>query len=53
MSFRRREDSRYQIRFDETDENNYSNGFDFSSKSPAELDNLCGSTKIWYAWTLF
>jgi glucan 1,3-beta-glucosidase len=40
MSFRRKEDSRYQIRFDETDENNYSNGFDFSSKSPAELDNL-------------
>ena len=40
MSFRRREDSRYQIRFDETDENNYSNGIDFSSKSPAELNNL-------------
>ncbi len=40
MSFRRKEDSRYQIRFDETDENNYSNGFDFTSKSTAELSIL-------------
>lgn len=40
MSFRRKEDSLYQIRFDDTNENNYSNGFDFTSKSPAELNNL-------------
>jgi glucan 1,3-beta-glucosidase len=37
MSFRRKEDSLYQIKFDDTNENNYSNGVDFTSKSPAEL----------------
>ena len=40
MSFRRKEDSRYQVTFDDTNENNYSNGIDFTSKSPAELDKL-------------
>ena len=40
MSFRRKEDSLYQIKFDDNSENNYSNGFDFTSKSPAELNNL-------------
>jgi exo-beta-1,3-glucanase (GH17 family) len=42
MSFRRKEDARYQVIFDDTNENNYSNGVDFTSKSPAELDNLFG-----------
>lgn len=42
MSFRRKEDSRYQIQFDATNENDYSNGVDFTSKSPVELDNLFG-----------
>ena len=40
MSFRRKEDSRYQITFDETNENNYSNGIDFANKSSAEISNL-------------
>ena len=42
MSFRRKEDSRYQIEFNATNENDYSNGVDFPSKSPAELNNLFG-----------
>ena len=42
MSFRRKEDSRYQIEFDATNESDYSNGVDFTSKSPVELDNLFG-----------
>ena len=42
MSFRRKEDSRYQVKFDATNENDYSNGVDFTSKSPVELDNLFG-----------
>ena len=42
MSFRRKEDSRYQIEFNATNENDYSYGVDFPSKSPAELNNLFG-----------
>jgi exo-beta-1,3-glucanase (GH17 family) len=40
MSFRRKEDSLYQIQFDDINENNYFGGFDFTSKSTADLNNL-------------
>ena len=42
MSFRRKEDSYYQIKLDESNEYNYSNGVDFTSKSSEELNNLFG-----------
>ena len=40
MSFRRKEDLRYQINFDSTNEINTYNGIDYTSKSPQELDTI-------------
>lgn len=39
MSFSRKEDLQYQIKYDNIDEINY-NGFDYSSKSPEEINTL-------------
>lgn len=39
MSFRRKEDSLYQIKYDNIEEINY-NGMDYSNKSPKELNKL-------------
>ena len=39
MSFSRKEDSQYQIKYDNIDEINY-NGIDYSSKSSKELNTL-------------
>ncbi len=40
MSFRRKEDSLYQIRYDATNEINNFNGIDYANKSQEELNNL-------------
>lgn len=40
MSFRRKEDSRFQIKFDDKNENNYSNGVDLTGKSTEELSRV-------------
>ena len=39
MSFSRKEDSIYQIKYDNSNEINY-NGIDYSNKSPKELNHL-------------
>ena len=40
MSFRRKEDSLYQINFDETKQVDYFNGVDYSNQSPEQLIDL-------------
>lgn len=42
MSFRRKEDSLYQINFDETKEVDYFNGVDYATQSPDQLIDLFG-----------
>ncbi|KAB1154843.1 glycoside hydrolase family 17 protein [Flavobacterium luteum] len=42
MSFRRKEDSLYQINFDETKQVDYFNGVDYSNQSPEQLIDLFG-----------
>lgn len=42
MSFRRKEDSLYQINFDETKQVDYFNGVDYSNQSPEQLVELFG-----------
>lgn len=42
MSFSRKEDSLYQIKFDNTNEVNHFNGIDLTNKSPKELRKLIG-----------
>ena len=40
MSFSRKEDSLYQVKFDNTNESNHYNGIDYDGKSPEELNTL-------------
>jgi len=42
MSFRRKEDSHYQVQFDNANDKNYADEVDFANKSSEELNNLFG-----------
>ncbi len=44
MSFRRKEDSLYQVKFDKTEESYFTAGIDYTNKSPKELNNFFGET---------
>lgn len=44
MSFRRKEDSLYQVKFDKTEQAYFTAGIDYTNKSPKELNNFFGKT---------